>query len=362
MRFARLRGAARSVAGFAALLVLAAAAFAVSRGGRRLRHDVENVRNLPERLLTRWVAPKGGTSAALTPLERQAVAALSRRLDAEIVWSSNRGGNHDLYVLDLRSQSLRRITTSPNVDSFPRWSPDGSRIVFHRSTRPWVSFRERGAWEVYVIGADGANERLLARNAESPRWSADGRFVVFSRDGHQIVRVGADGGAEEVIFDAERSIPGAYIDFGSLSPDGTALSFAIAGPFDGIALWDLAAARLVPVQQRGACEITWAPDGRWLAWISVGGNGGTRVMETKDGRQSVLIDLPGEYSHEYFPNVSNDGRWLVWGASAEGHEQDRADYEIFLWRIGTPPQEAVRLTYDPANDQWPDVHIRRELR
>jgi hypothetical protein len=43
------------------------------------------------------------------------------------------------------------------------------------------------------------------------------------------------------------------------------------------------------------------------------------------------MDLPGAYSHEYFPKLSNDGRWLVWGAAAEGHEHDRADYEIFVW-------------------------------
>ena len=44
------------------------------------------------------------------------------------------------------------------------------------------------------------------------------------------------------------------------------------------------------------------------------------------------MDLPGAYSHEYFPRVSNDGRWLVWGAAASGHEHDRADYEIFVWQ------------------------------
>jgi hypothetical protein len=72
----------------------------------------------------------------------------------------------------------------------------------------------------------------------------------------------------------------------------------------------------------------------------------------------VFMDLPGPYSHEYFPRFSNDGRWLVWGAAAEGHEHDRADYEIFVWEIGTPWERAVRLTHHTGNDQWPDLWVR----
>ena len=71
------------------------------------------------------------------------------------------------------------------------------------------------------------------------------------------------------------------------------------------------------------------------------------------------MDLPGSYSHEYFPRVSSDGRWLVWGAAARGHEHDRADYEVFVWQIGQPVNEVVRLTHHPGNDQWPDIHVTR---
>ena len=78
---------------------------------------------------------------------------------------------------------------------------------------------------------------------------------------------------------------------------------------------------------------------------------------TPNGKPEVLIDLPGAYSHEYFPVVTRDARWLIWGAAAEGHEHDRADYEVFAWRIGTPAESAVRLTWSVSNDQWPDVFL-----
>ena len=48
----------------------------------------------------------------------------------------------------------------------------------------------------------------------------------------------------------------------------------------------------------------------------------------------------------------------IWGAAAEGHEHDRADYEIFVWRVGTPWEGATRLTYHTGNDQWPDLWVR----
>ena len=69
------------------------------------------------------------------------------------------------------------------------------------------------------------------------------------------------------------------------------------------------------------------------------------------------MDLPQDFSHEYFPKLSNDGKWLVWGASQGDHEHDLADYEIFLWKLGRPWEEAVRITYNPANDRWPDIYV-----
>ena len=75
-----------------------------------------------------------------------------------------------------------------------------------------------------------------------------------------------------------------------------------------------------------------------------------------DPREAVLMDLPHEYSHEYFPRITADGEWMIWGAAAEGHEHDRADYELFVWKLDQPWSTATRLTYAAANDQWPDLH------
>jgi hypothetical protein len=139
--------------------------------------------------------------------------------------------------------------------------------------------------------------------------------------------------------------------------DGTA---TLRGRFSGAVTLDLARRGLSVLTREQACQTTWAAGDRQVLWVETGGAGSTHIMTgSPDGSERrVLIDLPGAYSHEYFPKVSNDGRWLVWGAAAEGHEHDRADYEIFVWEIGTPWERAVRLTSHAGNDQWPDLWVR----
>jgi hypothetical protein len=167
-------------------------------------------------------------------------------------------------------------------------------------------------------------------------------------------------------------LPGIDDDLGDveLSPDGRRLTFVLRGHFSeahglrgavsGAAVFELVPRRLVLLTTEQACQTTWAPDGQHVVWVETGGIGGTRVMTSGvDGTQRhVFMDLRGAYSHEYFPKLSNDGRWLIWGAAAEGHEQDQANYEIFLWEVGTPWETAIRLTHHPGNSNWPDLWIR----
>jgi Tol biopolymer transport system component len=301
--------------------------------------------------------------ADLTGPERDAAARLGSRLDGAVVWSSNRGGNHDLYLLDVRAGTVRRLTTHPHVDFGSRFSPDGRRVVFMRSQQERVSFREQAAWDVYTVGVDGEGERRLAASAYHPTWTADGRAVVFHR-GPRVFRHDLASGRETLLFDGDREVPGlAQAGDFELSPDGRLLALAFRGPFAGAGVFDLGQRAGTPVTRVSACQTTWAPDGAHLLWVEAEGQGGTRVMTGRpDGSERrVLIDLPGERSHEYFPKLSNDGRWLVWAASTGGrseHEHDRADYDLFVWNVATPWREAIRLTHHPGNDQWPDLRVR----
>ena len=363
------------VGGLVVLVVGVGAVAALPRVADRLPKPAGNVARLPERLWTRIFPPKVSRQvrlAGLTDPERTAVETLARRLDGLVVWSSNRSGNHELYLLDLRARAVRRLTNHPNVDFFSRFSPDGRRIVFLRSQPEWVTFRDFTAWDVYLIGVDGTGERRIARGGYHPTWTADGKAVVFERQAEkQVVRYELATGQETILLDGPREFPGVH-ELGDveLAPDGRRLAFilrgtfsgafGLQGAFSGAVVLDLASRALVPLTREQACQVTWAPDGQSLLWMGTGGHGGTRVMTARaDGSgRRVFMDLPGPYSHEYFPKLSGDGRWLLWGAAAEGHEHDRADYELFVWEVGTPTAQVVRLTHHPGNDQWPDLWVR----
>src|SRR5262245_53432417 len=330
--------------------------------------------HLPERVQARLAprhVPKRDRLAGLTTLEQAAVGQLGQRLDGVLAWSSNRSGQHQLYVVDLRRRVMRQLTNTPSANTFPRFSPDGQRLVFLRSQSERASFRDLTSWDVYVINVDGTEERRLARNAVHPTWTPDGSAVIFHR-GTQVFRLALASTQETLILDVARELPGIEDDAGDLElgPDGRRFAFVVRGmfagayglrgAFSGAAVLDLEAHRLVPLTREQACQTTWVPDGHSLLWMETGGNGGTRVMTGRpDGHERrVFMDLPGARSHEYFPKLSNDGRWLVWGATAEGHEQDQANYEIFVWEVGRPWETAIQLTHHPGNSNWPDLWVR----
>jgi TolB protein len=89
----------------------------------------------------------------------------------------SREGSPDIHVLNLESGELRRLTTSPDIDTEPAWSPDGRDIVF-------TSDRSGARPQLFRISASGAStpERLTF----SGRYNAR---AVFSPDGSRLAFV-----------------------------------------------------------------------------------------------------------------------------------------------------------------------------
>ena len=277
----------------------------------------------------------------------------------KIVWSSSRTGNHEIFLLTLPDLKMYQLTHNPHVNTFPRFSPDGEKIIFCRSQPRWISQRNLELWDVYLLSLTTNKEILVAKNGFTPQWITN-TLISFVRKNKLMIK-DLQTGKEEMVLDGDQEPISAQIttpEFLRLDPDFLALT--LRGKLDGgVFVWERKKGTLLKIGS--GCQIIWVPSGQEVVWVDNGGNGGTQLLKSSilNPRQTLFMDLPGRYSHEYFPRLSSDGKWLVWAATAEGHEPDVVDYEIFLWKVGTSFSQAVRLTYNPANDNWPDIYVQK---
>ena len=85
-----------------------------------------------------------------------------RRIAFDAVLESN----FDIYVMNSDGSNLRRLTDDPAVDARPEWSPDGQEIVFH-TTRDYGSVGGSEKWEefeLYVMDLKDLSIRRLTEN------------------------------------------------------------------------------------------------------------------------------------------------------------------------------------------------------
>jgi hypothetical protein len=287
-----------------------------------------------------------------------------------IVWSSSRLGNHDLFVMNTDGTNVHPITKGDAVDWFPRFSPDGSHILFTRSKKGWVFERDanaEGKWDIYTITPDGKDVTKVVDDASWGGWIGPDE-IIYAR-ATRILRRKLSGGEEELLVDSTKvpDLDGALLQQPEMSHDGKFIAITLRGSKRETGIWNVA--RKTWTRTGEGCQINWTPDNREVYWVHPTGNGGSRVLHEaiSDGTPSkgpdadldgmTLIDIPGRRSHEYFPQLSTDGKWLVWAATQRGHDHDIADYEIYLWEVGAPPATAARLTFHSGNDRWPDVFI-----
>lgn len=105
-----------------------------------------------------------------------------------VAFSAMVGGFTDLYIVDLESEVLTRLTADPYADFQPAWSPDGRYIAF--STERFSMNLEQltsGTYELALYDLEtGEIEPLPSfddqRHNINPQWSPDGRSLYFVSD------------------------------------------------------------------------------------------------------------------------------------------------------------------------------------
>lgn len=138
----------------------------------------------------------------------------------------------DVYTVSINGGQARKLTNSPGIEEFPRFSPDGTKIAF--------AGEYDGNKEIYIMPAEGGEPKRLTYSDDLPdmknrerlgppkiimQWTSDSKQILY-RSRHNVWNsmtgklylVSTDGG-----LPTELPLPKA--GFSSLSPDGNKLAF-----------------------------------------------------------------------------------------------------------------------------------------
>ena len=136
-----------------------------------------------------------------------------------------------LYIMDPDGSNTRMITSPLSHQYFPSWSPDGKSLVY--LGRRTVDGNT--AFSVEIMNIDGSDRRTIVEpvameNNTWPRWSPDGTRVAFQRmiDGsgnpYQIYTVQVDGSNIKNLTEAGGNY-GIRAEIPAWSPDGDYILF-----------------------------------------------------------------------------------------------------------------------------------------
>lgn len=202
-----------------------------------------------------------------------------------IVFTSNRGGVFDVWVMNADGTAQTQLTTESADVAAPSWSPDGTRIAYTTS--------ESGTEDVAVIAVAGGVQRLLVAGGTGdqslPVWSPDGSRIIFQDDSvGGLSSVGATG-AGRAPFLSDSAQP----DF---SPDGARL---VVNRTDAqrIQVVNADGTGGVPVlENRPAVRPVWSPDGTRILYHRLFASGSVRLFTVSSaggGTEMPESALPG---------------------------------------------------------------------
>ncbi len=213
----------------------------------------------------------------------------------------------------------------------PARDPRAAALAREVSNLGWIAFgarTDKGDWDLFVMRPDGSHRRDITNtpgyNEAAPRFSPDGSKLLYRRlakdkniDGNrygmqgQLVIASADGSNPQV-WGGEGEFPWA-----SWGPDGNQI--ACLAP-KGISIVDLATRKEVRTMDRKGIfqQLSWSPDGQWLTGVANVGEVWTIVrMNASTGDLNPV--------HEYqncTPHWLPDSKRLLFSYRPAGQENE----------------------------------------
>jgi TolB protein len=248
----------------------------------------------------------------------------------KIIFSSNRDGNYDIYIMNDDGSNIQKLTNSTEDDEYPIFSPDGSKIAY-------VSGRYD---KPYVMNNDGSNPQQLSEYSiyGTPIFSPDGSKILF-RSSRGVYSINVDGTDEQRLL--QPSSNGV-----SWSPDGSKIavsysSISISGSSYEIYIMNADGSELHQLtydSTRNTSPI-WSPDGSNIAFVS-----------ERDGTEEIYSINPDGTNYKQLTNVpgyvfrtpvwSPDGTMI---AFTEAETPDGGS-KIDIWVVKSDGTEQTKLT------------------
>jgi dipeptidyl-peptidase-4 len=267
----------------------------------------------------------------------------------------------DVYLLDVRTGRVERLTATPEPESIPRLSPDGRRVAFVRGRDLWVlDLASRTETRLTRDGGDTILngvpsfiywEEILHHADAAYWWSDDSRSIAFLRSD--------DSPVDEELFTS----------FRPAVPDVIAQRYPRAGrpsPIVTLGVADAASGRTSWMKTSSAYEwilgVTWSPDGERVAvqttnraqdrldlWSVSAEDGATSLVLTEDDpawvNQKEVRFLPGG---ELLVSSERTGRTHLYRHAADGKPMNAVTRGE--WSVRGPGAFYAA----PVGSAWPD--------
>jgi TolB protein len=246
------------------------------------------------------------------------------------------------------------ITSGEGNKTQPRWSPDGSSLLFV-APGGMVKGKNLGLdiWKMDVDGGEAVDLTQRVGDDTDPAWSPDGKTIAFSNNGRedgvrQIFFMNPDGSQQSRIsLDFNESAPIwapdmkwlVYVisanNYPFLYMRSSKESYKTPEPYD----YNEINGRLGQVSQPA-----WSPDGNQIAYVRLDG-GNKQVWSVIFASRGGDLAQLTKGSADMDPAWSPDSRWILYSSMKDGNR------EIYLMTSAGTLQ--TNLTNDGATDQQP---------